>query len=439
MNYILTMSLSGSCMFLMYLICRICLENRVSEKWYYIVMKAVILYFLVPLPLLKLVYKKTWWFISGEYAYADTTVYYHDEMTVFTHAGKVVLNGTALMQAVIVVLWLIGTLIIGILFIIGYLRRRKALITHCAVVHSELEREIYTRLPEKCTMYKNVEFRPLEIIKSPFTIGFFKPIIFYNASVENAEKELLLTHEWTHVKRRDMFWQWGAILVVIMHWYNPLAWLFKREFERVCEYSCDEQVLQKESKEICFKYAEILIKYGTKKKGESLEANLSRGGEETAKRMKKILEKREKLPTIATMCIIIVLILLNSLTVFAYEDVQIARGEAVMDENLYNGDFAFVPEGEAFVWEKADYVNNYIYHFDIQFVDGSGNVYEVQENVGMYATCEHEYVQGMLQQHSKNSSGGCTIDFYNAMRCRKCGSIINKVYLSSNIYAVCPH
>ena len=439
MNYILTMSLSGSCMFLMYKICRSCLANRVSEKWYYVVMKAVMLYFLVPLPLLKLGYKKAWWFIRGEYPGAHTTIYYQDEMVVFSNGEQVVFNDTALVQGAIVGLWVIGTLVIGILFIMAYLRRRKALITHCAVVHSELEQEIQTQLLEKCAVHKDVEFRHSEIIKSPFTIGFFKPIIFYNASVENAEKELLLTHEWTHVKRRDMFWQWGAMLVVIMHWYNPLAWLFKREFERACEYSCDEQVLQKESEEIRFKYAEILIKYGTKKKGESLEANLSKGGKETAIRMKKILEKTEKLPTIATAFIMGLLIVLNSLTVFAYEDVKIAKGEGYMEESFYENDFAFTPKGEELVWEDADYITEYEYHYDVQFVDEDGNVYEVHEDVEMCATCEHEYVEGIVSRHIKNSSGGCTIEFYNAMRCQKCERVINLVYLSSTNYAVCPH
>ena len=53
MNYIFTMTASGTCIYLAYMLIRRTIGDRLAEKWYYMLLKATVAYFLIPLPFLK--------------------------------------------------------------------------------------------------------------------------------------------------------------------------------------------------------------------------------------------------------------------------------------------------------------------------------------------------------------------------------------------------
>lgn len=426
-------------MLLLYILFRICMNNKVGEKWYYYLLKASMLYFLIPLPLLKLLYTKLICNICDGRDYSLRSYYNQDEMILFINEKEFVFNDAAKMQNLIGCMWIAGALLTGGILIVSYLRRRKRL--KRLNVKQRMERDAYLResLLERYKIHTKIRYENLEERHSPFTIGFIRPIVFYDFSMSDADKDMLLAHELIHVKRKDMFWRLGAILTVAMHWFNPLAWMFKREFERVCEYSCDEWVLQNEDMKARYKYAGMLLEYQVKEKGESLAVSLSKGGVEIERRMKKILEKTNKIPTMVAATLIGILVVLNSVTVFAYEDLNIAKGDAVMEESFFENDFGFIPDGEDFIWEIPEYEQGYVLYYDTQFVDESGNVYEVKEGVETNAVCAHEYISGVLQQHVKNGDGGCTVYYYNALRCSKCGMISNKELLGSSYQAKCPH
>ena len=439
MNYIFTMTLSGSCILLVYMLIRKVLGGRLLERWYYRLLKVVALYFLVPLPFLKGMYMDLYYTWLGTRPYEQGMYYSQDDMIVFINDSFLKFNDTVKVQGAIFAVWILGTILIGMGFAVMYLRRRKVL-NDCEMTGvSEDEMQLREQVCKQHDIRSKVEFLNYGKGNSPFTIGFFRPIVFYDYAVPTEEKKMLLAHELIHIKRGDMFWRFASILAVAMHWYNPLAWWFKRELERTCEYSCDEQVVLNEETDFRLRYARILLNYKTDKKGVVLEAGLSKEGRETEKRMRKILERTKKLPTVVAVMIMVLVVALNSLTVFAYEDVKVARGDIFEDGSFEDADFVFVPKGEEVVWENPEYMNNYVYHYDVQFVDAEGDVYEVHEDIATCATCEHEYVEGMVQKHVKNSTGGCRIYYYNALRCSKCGDIKGEEYVTDVGYAVCPH
>ncbi len=81
-----------------------------------------------------------------------------------------------------------------------------------------------------------------ENIKSPFVLGFFKPKIYLPADL--SEREYVLLHERTHIRRRDHIVKLAAYFVLCMHWFNPLAWLAFLLMGADMEMSCDERVLK---------------------------------------------------------------------------------------------------------------------------------------------------------------------------------------------------
>lgn len=55
--------------------------------------------------------------------------------------------------------------------------------------------------------------------------------------------ELVLAHELAHVRRRDYMMRWLEWLACAAFWWNPVAWLARRELRAAEEFCCDATVL----------------------------------------------------------------------------------------------------------------------------------------------------------------------------------------------------
>ena len=438
MNYIFTMTLSGSGLFLVYSLLRLALRGTGAATWYYRLLKVTALYFLIPLPFLKRLYVNILNMWQKTALQAEGKVYHQEDWIMFVNDNFLKMNNTLKIQGAILSIWVLGVLLVGLGFLLFYFRRRKILKTCYKMDVPEDEVSFRKQMCQLYGIHNNVDFMYYSQ-DSPFTIGFLRPVVFYDYKAPSEVKEMLLAHELVHIKRVDTLWHLISILVVAMHWYNPLAWCFKHELAEVCEYSCDEQVICDKDQAYRVRYAQIILKYAIEQKGEALSVGFAKPVKEVERRMRKVLDKTKKLPKIAATMIMAVVVALNSLTVFAYKDVKVARGDIFEDEVFEEGDFAIIPAGGELVWKNPDYVENYVLHYDTQFVDIEGKVYEIQEDVEVCATCVHEYVEGMVQQHVKRSDGSCTIYFYNALYCQKCGNVKDKEYVNAVTYDVCVH
>ncbi|MFO1253778.1 MAG: M56 family metallopeptidase [Inhella sp.] len=57
------------------------------------------------------------------------------------------------------------------------------------------------------------------------------------------EQQLILAHEQVHAQRRDTLWNLLATLLLVLNWFNPLAWWALRRFQRDQELACDASAL----------------------------------------------------------------------------------------------------------------------------------------------------------------------------------------------------
>lgn len=81
-------------------------------------------------------------------------------------------------------------------------------------------------------------------ITSPFVLGLFRPRIYLPFSLENGERELVLSHERAHITAGDHIIKPLGWLLLAAHWYNPLVWLAYALFCRDIELACDERVVR---------------------------------------------------------------------------------------------------------------------------------------------------------------------------------------------------
>lgn len=105
------------------------------------------------------------------------------------------------------------------------------------------------------------------LVATPVLIGLFRPVI-YLPDRDYSEHQLqnIMLHELTHWKRHDVFIKWMAAVAVCMHWFNPLAYLARREIDRACELSCDEAVIDNFDNEEKQRYGDTLIEMAAEMK-----------------------------------------------------------------------------------------------------------------------------------------------------------------------------
>ncbi len=70
---------------------------------------------------------------------------------------------------------------------------------------------------------------------------------------------MILLHEKMHIRRADNLWRAVAFLIVSAHWFNPLGWVFLKQFLADLELSCDERVLAKLGEDRAQEYAHALL------------------------------------------------------------------------------------------------------------------------------------------------------------------------------------
>lgn len=94
---------------------------------------------------------------------------------------------------------------------------------------------------------------------SPAVYGIIKPRIVLPISYKDKDIELIMLHEKIHIRRADNLWRMLAFLIVAVHWFNPLCWVFLKMFLADLELSCDECVLAKSGDNRAKEYALSLL------------------------------------------------------------------------------------------------------------------------------------------------------------------------------------
>lgn len=98
----------------------------------------------------------------------------------------------------------------------------------------------------------------------PAVLGVLRPRIALPRDFETAfdgqEQRLMLLHERVHQRRRDNLWNLLASALLVLHWFNPIAWWAARRLRADQELACDAAVLRREPPDALATYAGALLK-----------------------------------------------------------------------------------------------------------------------------------------------------------------------------------
>jgi beta-lactamase regulating signal transducer with metallopeptidase domain len=100
-------------------------------------------------------------------------------------------------------------------------------------------------------------------VATPFVLGLLHPKIYLPASLSESEKEYIVLHEQTHIKRFDHVIRFISYLALCIHWFNPLVWIAFWLSGKDMEMSCDESVINQLGHSVKKDYSQSLLNLAT--------------------------------------------------------------------------------------------------------------------------------------------------------------------------------
>lgn len=111
---------------------------------------------------------------------------------------------------------------------------------------------------------RDVAVRVSGEIRMPLTWGCLRPVVLVPVDFDSwspARQEMVLLHEFAHIKRNDWLTQLLASGVAALYWFHPLVWLAARRMRVEREQACDDLVLRAGSRPS--DYADELLQIAT--------------------------------------------------------------------------------------------------------------------------------------------------------------------------------
>lgn len=179
--------------------------------------------------------------------------------------------------------WLAGMLVLALRGIAGYWRLRRSVALAC-------------KAPDGC--YGGA------CVAAPFTLGILRPRIYLPDSLQGAARQAVLLHEQTHIRRGDPLTKPLFYAAVCLHWFNPLAWLAFRGFERDMEAACDEAAVQDRPLPERSAYCETLLQFAVQ--GQRVPGSLTFGQGSVKGRIVHLLHYRRLGAGALAVCIAVV-------------------------------------------------------------------------------------------------------------------------------------
>lgn len=277
----------------------------------------------------------------------------------------------------------------------------------------------------------DVEYRISPLFGSPYTIGFLKPFIVAPESLEDSRlSEMILRHEYSHLRRHDSAVKLLCLLAICLHFYNPLTLLTLLLYTSFSENIADQAATEGFTTEERKAYAVALVNLSARNRQVPVvwKNNLLGAKHTMKRRVEFIMMKNRKASKIGTAAAILASVFLSGTTVFGYAPMQTTEAA---DSVQLNETVSFVDSAS-----NNPFANSNIYFETDEHVNILVNDSDLEPRA---IICTHDFKSGYADVHNSKSNGGCEVKRYTAKICQKCNHLVIMDYVSTTTYAKCPH
>ncbi|MBE2286355.1 MAG: hypothetical protein IAE77_23060 [Prosthecobacter sp.] len=110
--------------------------------------------------------------------------------------------------------------------------------------------------------------RVTDAVRAPALFGLFRPMILLPRDVaescEASALRLILLHEIAHLRRRDLWTQVMASLILAVHWFNPLVWWAGRRLRVEAEMAADALALRYTDVKEAHRFGTVLLDFANR-------------------------------------------------------------------------------------------------------------------------------------------------------------------------------
>ncbi|HFJ9465841.1 M56 family metallopeptidase [Bacillus sp. FSL L8-0199] len=97
-------------------------------------------------------------------------------------------------------------------------------------------------------------------ISTPALVGLWKPTLLLPIEQgDNVELSMVIRHELIHFKSKDLWIKMFTLVVISLHWFNPLVYVLRKHIHTWSEFSCDEKVVVKMTRAERKRYGETIL------------------------------------------------------------------------------------------------------------------------------------------------------------------------------------
>ncbi|MBQ9972483.1 MAG: peptidoglycan DD-metalloendopeptidase family protein, partial [Firmicutes bacterium] len=162
---------------------------------------------------------------------------------------------TQILMKAVCILWLIGVAITISKKLVHYTVFKDTLARHSQqydlpekyIIHMDSRQnsqiasimKTSVNVPSEVAIPEKLEVRATSLIEAPLIIGLVHPVLYLPFSVKAEKLDLILRHELTHYRRRDILYKWCAMVILTVHWFNPISHIVSKQIDEECEISCD--------------------------------------------------------------------------------------------------------------------------------------------------------------------------------------------------------
>ena len=171
------------------------------------------------------------------------------------------------------------------------LKRNRRKVLDAAVL------DTYYTLCRKMGVEKRPEIYFCEPLPSPLCVGFWKQEIYINSEErEENDIRLILKHELTHCKRKDLWFKGILMLARALHFFNPFVHWMAKLAEKDMELSCDVAVMENCDMEERQAYSMAILRTVKEANSKNMQMStaFSGGKEELKARFENIFDMTKK-------------------------------------------------------------------------------------------------------------------------------------------------
>lgn len=447
-SIIIFMTLMGSSIVTLYLIFKPLFKKFFSVKFRIYFLEVSILFYLIPLPLLKKRYMRIIRYLfnynilqnDGDIVKLNNPIYIlPNKDIIFPKINIFIILG--------IILWIV-VILIRFIYHINIYKKLKQYIVASSYITNDNNIE---NLIQKYKLEYHIK-RKISILmgkyNEPITLGFIKPIIILpnNMNLEKYKLEFIIKHELMHIYHKDCFIKIIVLITSILHWFNPFVYILSNEINKLLEYYADESVVVNLNRKEKILYGNTIIDISTINNEEyslnnilinHFKSNSEKNMKERLKEIKSV-KKYKNTNSIISMLILIIVIICNSMIVFGYQEYHTEEiSESYPIERIYENN------DEYFIKKETEDKTHFLplsYKTQVYFIDENSNIYLIpNQSENTKSNCQHTYINGHKVLHTRDNNGGCKEEHYNSKYCSKCYNTISEDLDYIITYKKCKH